>query len=203
MIKFPIKAKSQVALERQATPGPAAGGQSQATYDIIFDTATYTSAATVTLQFFNAGRATTRLTNFAGRGAFPTPQYFECAAITVDMLIPPGATAIQDMWSLLYGTGAAGIGGPTIQVTYADKNYGPWPLSMAHGTGGVTGFHTVTNLAFANNSMPDGGIWLGDSITFKPNQRFSVDMTWDAPNTLAANRNIRVNLIGTLHRAIV
>jgi len=203
MIKFPVVAKSIRELEKQATPGAVAGGQSQATYDIIYDTATYTSAATTTLQFFNAGRATQRLTNFGGRGAFPSPQFFECKAISVDLLIPPGATAIQDMWSLLYGTGAAGVGAPTITVTYADKNYGPWPLSQAHGTGGVTGFHTVTNLAFANNSLPDGGIWLGDSLTFKPNQQFSVDLTWDAANTLAANRNVKVNLIGVLHRAVV
>jgi len=203
MIKFPIQAKSIRTLETQATPGAVGSGQSQATYDIIYDTGTYTSALTTTMQFFNAGRATQRLTNFGGRGAFPSPQYFECRAITVDLLIPPGATAIQDMWSLLYGTGAAGIGGPTIQLEYANKNYGPWPLSFAHGSGGVTGFHTVTNLAFANNSLPDGGIWLGESVTFKPNQQFSVDITWDAANTLAANRNIRVNLIGVLHRAVV
>lgn len=207
MIRFPIKAESRAELEAQSSPQAVAGGQAEVSWHCIYDTATYVSTATTQLQFFNTARANQQLTNFGGRGQFPEPQFFKPYALMVDPIIVPAATAFTNMHFLLFGTGVAGVGAPTINLEYANKNYGPWPLSLAHGTGGPTGMSDTTTAVAANemslNSYPDGGIWLGgNSVVFAPNQQFSVTIEWDGALTLAANCNIRVALAGVWYRRV-
>lgn len=207
-VKFPIKPMSRRALEAISTPQSVHGGQAEVSWHTIYDTATYTSAATTRIQFFNAARANEQLTNFGGRGAFAEPQFFRPYCLMVDPIIVPAATAFTDMHFLLFGTGVAGVGSPTINLEYANKNYGPWPLSMAHGTGGPVGMSDTTTAVAANemalNSYPDGGIWLGgDTVAFAPLQQFSIEIVWDGAVTLGANCNIRVAMAGVWYRRVV
>jgi hypothetical protein len=206
MIRFPIKPRTRAQLEKLSSPQAVAGGQSEVVYHTIYDTATYTSAATTEIQFFNTARANQQLTNFGGRGQFPEPQFFIPHTIMVDPVIVPAATAFTDMHFLLFGTGVAGVGSPIISLEYANKTYGPWPLSLAHGTGGPTGMSDTTTAVAANemalNSYPDGGIWLGDSVCFAPNQQFSVNISWAGAVTLGANCNIRVSMAGEWYRRV-
>ena len=207
MIRFPIKAESRHQLEGLSSPQSVAGGQAEVSYHVIYDTATYASAATTQMQFFNTARANQQLTNFGGRGAFPEPQFFRPYALMVDPIIVPAATAFQDMHFLLFGTGVAGVGSPTINLEYANKNYGPWPLTLGHGTGGPTGMSDTTTAVAANemalNSYPDGGIWLGgNTVVFAPNQQFAITIEWAGAVTLAANVNIRVSMAGVWYRRV-
>lgn len=207
MIRFPIKAESRAQLEGQSSPQAVAGGQAEVSYHVIYDTATYVDNTTTQLQFFNTARANQQLTNFGGRGQFPEPQFFKPYALMVDIIIIPAATAFVDMMLLLFGTGAAGVGAPTINLEYANKNYGPWPLSLAHGTGGPVGMSDTTTAVAANelalNSYPDGGIWLGgNTVVFAPNQQFSVTLEWAAACNIAADVNIRVSMAGVWFRRV-
>ena len=208
MIKIPVRALSVEDLKNRTTPGYTKKGQSEAVFHTIYDTATFTNA-TVALQFFNAGRASRQLTNFNGRGMFPAKEAFQPIALTVDIMIVPGALGvgvdtISQMWNLQFGSGVAGVGAPIIEIEYSNKTYGPFKLSQAHGTGGPHGFHTVNNFSFANNSLPDGGIWLGDSVIFAPLQNFTLDILWQTPYAaLPANINIQPCIHGILHRAVL
>lgn len=207
MVRFPIKPASRAALEAISMPQQVAGGQAEVSWHCIYDTATYTDNVTTAIQFFNTARANTQLTNFGGRGQFPEPQFFRPYALMVDIVVPLGAEAFNDVHTLLFGSGTAGEGSPTINLTYANKNYGPWPLSMAHGTGGAVGMSDTTTAVATNevayNSYPDGGIWLGgESVCFAPNQQFEINLEWAAAVDIAANRNIRVALAGTWYRRV-
>jgi hypothetical protein len=207
MVRFPIKAASRSQLDAISTPGSVPGGQAEVSYHVIYDTVEFPAAGIAQQQYFNTARANTQLTNFGGRGQFPEPQYFRPFALMVDPIIVPAATAFVDMHFLLFGTGVAGVGSPTINLTYANKNYGPWPLSMAHGTGGPTGMSDTTTAVAGNemalNSYPDGGIWLGgNTVAFAPNQQFEVNIEWDGLTPIAAASNIRVSMAGVWYRRV-
>lgn len=207
MVRFPIKAESRRQLEASSAPQAVAGGQAEVSYHIIYDTATYVDNATTQLTYFNTARANTQLTNFGGRGSFPEPQFFKPYALMVDIILPLAATTFADMYALLFGSGTAGDGAPTIDLEYANKRYGPWPLSMAHGTGGPTGMSDTTTAVAGNemalNSYPDGGIWLGgNTVVFAPNQQFSIILEWDGANDIANDTNIRVSMAGVWFRRV-
>jgi len=207
MIKFPIKPLRRDQLEQQSVPHAVQGGQMEATWHTIYDTATYVDNTTTNLQFFNTARANVQLTNFGGRGQFPEPQFFRPHALTVDIIIVMAATSFSDMHRLLFGTGVAGSGAPTIELQYANKSYGSWPLSFAHGSGGAVGMSDTTTAVATNqvayNSYPDGGIWLaGQTVTFAPNQQFQIDLGWAAAVDIAADINIRVNMTGEWFRRV-
>lgn len=195
-------------LQSESTPQSVPGGNMEAVAWTIYDTATYTSAATTALTFFTTTRGTNQLSNLSPAGQFPSPQYFRVFSASLDIIVPPASTtAVRDVWRILFGTGAAGSGAPSWTFVLANKQYGPFPVSMLHGTGGPQGFGYATTAAtdneWANNSFPDGGFGFGNSILIPPQQAFQVALAWDAAVTLAANINLRVSLHGTLYRRIL
>jgi len=204
-----IIARTFAELQSEATPQAVEGGNMEAVAWSLYDTATYTSTVTTALTFYNNTRATPQLSNLAPAGQLPNPQYFRVQSATVDVMVPPlnGQTAVRDVWRILFGSGTAGEGAPAFLFVLANKQYGPFPLSMCHGTGGPTGFGYSTNMAvgqeWAVNSFPDGGFKFGNSILIPPQQAFQVTVSWDAAQTLAANINLRFGLHGTLYRRIL
>lgn len=203
--------KTFAELQNEATPQAVEGGNMEAVAWSIYDTATYTSAATTALTFFNTTRANPQLSNLAPAGQFPNPQFFRVQSATLDVMELPGASAVQaavlDTWQILFGTGVAGIGAPVFMFVLANKQYGPFPLSMCHGTGGPQGFGytgaVAAGVEWAVNSFPDGGFKFGNSILIPPQQAFQVTAAWDGPVTLTANINLRFALHGTLYRRIL
>ncbi len=204
-----IVPRSRMQLDELANP--QGRGVSQATPWILYDSQTYTSAATTTLNFFQTQQNDRTLSNLLQGGALTDPNYFEIYNLGFDIL--------QD-GSAIVGVTEAGIaddiaklmlvGRPIFTLTIQDKNYGPFPLSFLHTSGGVTGFGTAGNTAatgniqFANNSVPDGGWnWRG-SVIIQPKVGFSVQVQWSAAQTLAAgNPVVRFWMAGALHRAVV
>lgn len=207
MLKFPIQAESRRALELASAPDPGVLGQAEYSWHTIYDTATF-AATTARLDFFNTGRANLELSNFGGRGQFPEPQFFVPYCLMVDYNYVPGATVFVKGLHILFGSGIAGEAAPTIDLQYAQKQYGPWPLSMAHGTGGPVGMSDTFTAVPANmmsvNWKPTGGIWLnGKTCTFAPNENFRVILQWDAAITaLPASINIRVAIAGVWYRRV-
>lgn len=203
MLRFPIRSRTLAELKKLSGPSPVAGGSSEAIFWAFHDTATYVDTVTTQLAFFTAARANRQLTNLATPGSLPEPQYFEIYGFHVDILLPSQAATWADKSVLLFGSGAAGEGAPTFQFTYADKIYGPWALSLLHGTGGITGQSTIAAQEYAENAVPDGGLYQDGAIMLAPNQGFQGDIVWGAAQNIAANTDIRLTMSGVLHRRIV
>lgn len=205
MIQHPVVPMTRQELENRSVPGAVPGGNLEVYADMIYDTALYTSAATTQIEFFTTTRANRQLSNLSPAGALPSPQFFLLYGIHIDYGVDPAPTAWQDVWQLMYGAAAvvALTGMPTARFIYADKEYGPWPLSALHGTGALTGFGTANNLNYANPAMPDGGLFQGGGLLLSPNQNFRLVLEWAAPVTLnRGNTQIRVTLSGSKYRAI-
>jgi len=204
MLRFPVKARTLAELKRMAQPQAVPGGASEAVAWAFHDTATYTSATTTQLTYFTTTRATRNLSNLSPAGTIPDPQFFEVYGFNCDVLIGSVATTLADIQQLLFGDGTTGVGGPIFTFTYADKQYGPWALSLLHGTGGATGYgNTAAATEYGNNSIPDGGFYQDGAICLAPNQSFSARIDWGAAVTLTADVDIRVTMAGVLHRRVV
>lgn len=212
MMQWPVTPKSFKALQEEANP-PSGQGVSEAIPWVWFDTLTYTSGTTTQLRFFQSTRATTQLSNMPLSGQIQAPQFFEPWFLGLDVLSPPQATALSawlDVWQILLGTGTAGQGGPTATLLLSQKEYLVLPVSYMHGSGGPTGFgwSEASNAAtggaeYANNSIPDGGFPIAGALTIPPTVSFGVVIDWPAALTLSADRDLRLNLVGTLHRKVL
>lgn len=190
---------------------PETANQPEAISHIIFDTQTFISAATTTLTFFNTQQNDPTLGNLEQAGALTDPQWFEIHNWGLDVL--------QD-GSAVVGTTEVGIaddiqkimlvGRPVFTFAMSNKQYGQYPLSFMHTSGGVQGMIAAGNTAatgniqFANNSFPDGGWnWRGNVI-IPPKVGFRVNVQWSAVQTLAAgNPLLRMWMAGVLHRRVL
>jgi len=208
MIGPNVVAKTFKELYRQANPQEVQQGE--AISDVRFDTQTYTSATTTSLTFFSAAQTDPTLSNMPIGGQFPDPQWFEIHNIGFDFL---GAVATSA------GNTAAGmaadiqllmmVGRPIFTLVLSEKNYGQYPLSFLHTSGGAHGFGYGTLTApnavqVANNSLPDGGWnWRG-SVVIPPKVGFSVRVQWSAAQTLTGgNPSLRFWMGGVLHRRVI
>lgn len=175
---------------------------------IIWDTLTYTSGTTTQLIFFRTAQGNPRLGNMLSGGMLQAPQWFEIHNLGFDILIDAttaagGETgALDDVAKLML------VGSPTFQLVFQDKNYGPYPLSHLHGSGGPAGvgygtFTAEESIQVATNSYPDGGWdWKG-RIVIPPMANFNVTVDWNAAQTLASgNSLVRFWMYGGLYRSI-
>ncbi|MGH7177674.1 MAG: hypothetical protein ACREJC_09865 [Tepidisphaeraceae bacterium] len=208
MIGQPVIARTRAELNAMAFPVEA--GQGEAVPWVLFDTQTYTSAVTTTLTFFGAAQADRTLSNLSIGGQLPEPQYFEIHNLGLDVIADGTANVAvtelgiaDDIQKLML------VGRPIFNLEIANKNYGNFPLSFLHTSGGVwaaiaAGNTAATgNIQFANNSVPDGGWnWYG-GVMIPPKQSFSVVVTFSAAQTLnGGNPPLRFWMSGTLHRVV-
>lgn len=180
-----------------------------------YDTQLYTSATTVTLDFFQSVNADKNQSNMVAAGQIPSPQFFDLYQCSVVYLIPTTTSAI-----IAAPTAAGALsdvrnlqtGQALFQV--ANKDYWQGSQLMLPCGGGVAGDLALAGTyaapnqvqqQFANNGNPDlrnrYSFW-GD-ITLPHNQNFLWRLTWSAPLTLAANTNIRVWMDGYLYRRVL
>lgn len=196
--------------ELNGLSNPQVAGQPQGITHLLYDTQSYVSAATINLPFFQAVQADKTLGNIEAPGSMPTPKYYAIESIGVDILLRPATSLavatgpLDDVAQLLFSQRG------TIELSYQNKTYGPWPLSAFQASGGPTGFGwgvfaAPLQVQYANNGVPNGeGFGLNQQIILKPNAQFSVILRWAAPVTLAAgNTNIRVWMYGGEYRAVV
>lgn len=208
MIAPIITSRTRAQLAEMSNPSTV--GQSEVIPHILYDTQLYTSAVTTTQSFYQTQNNDRTLSNLLQAGALTDPQYFEIFNLGCDVLQDASLNAaatevgvIDDIQKLLL------VGRPIFTLTISDKNYGPYPLSFLHTSGGAVGFGWGTNAApiniqYANNSLPDGGWnWRG-SVVIPPKVGFSVTVQWAAAQTLqAGNPQIRFWMAGALHRRIL
>lgn len=208
LIAPPVKARTFAELNILANPVEAQQGE--AISHILYDTQTYTSAATTRLTYFSATQTDRTLSNLQAGGQLPDPQWFEIHNIGFDVLADGTTNAAatelgvyDDIQKLML------VGRPTFQLNLSDKQYGPYPLSFLHTSGGAVGQLTGTVAAsavfqFANNSVPDGGWnWRG-SVIIPPKVGFNVEVVWTAAQTLAiGNTPLRFWFAGVLQRRVL
>jgi len=180
-----------------------------------FDTQTYTTAVTTTLDFFQSVNADKNLSNMVAAGQIPAPQFFDLYHASIAYLLPVTASAIIAAPTAAGAvTDVRNLSNGAAVLTIADKNYWQGSQFMLPCGGGpqatvaVAGVVAAPNFAqynYANNGDSDlrnrYNFW-GD-ITLPANQNFVWRLTWSAPITLFATSLIRVWMDGYLYRRVL
>lgn len=209
MPPFNIQPKSTATLTSETTP--SSGTDLEAVPWDLFDTnitAFANAAVSLNVAFYQVVQADPTLGNMQMPGALPAPQWMEPAALAVDILSVPstGAAlqgALSDHANILKTCRAV------FNAKVSQKDYGTFPLMLAHSIGGEIGFISSTvatsSQQYANNGIADGGWWLDGAIIIPSQQNFIVSILTSATAlTLQLTPTpVRVNLWGALHRRVL
>ena len=191
-----------------ARGNPTSAVQPEAFRDVLYDTQSVTSTTT-SLNYFATVQTDKTLGNLSVAGSLPAATFFAISAISSELLCPvaaggaTGGNSITDASLILISAR------PIIQLTIADKTYGPFPLAYAGAAGGMDAQAGGTTTADTNffgigQSGPNGGYFFGNTIILLPNVQFSLSVTLSAAQgSLSASRNLRVSLHGTRYRRVV
>lgn len=203
-----FRALPKAAVEAAATP--PSGNAQEAIWHQVYDTQSFVSATTTRLVFFQAANADRTLSNMEQGGTLPRPQSLQLHNITCDLLsaapVSTGAGIVgilDDLSRLLLGTAQR----PTWTLTISQKSYGPYSLSVLHGTGGpiggVNGTQAAgTSIQWARTSDAPGWNYFGRVII--PEQvSFSLETNWAATATITGDVRVRISLFGVLNRRVL
>lgn len=203
-----IVALSRAAVQAKATP--PSGNAQEVIWHQCYDTQTYTSAATVRMVFFAAAQADTTLSNLPSAGMFPSPQSLQIYDICMDVLsiVPVSTSATQtgvlnDMALLFLGSTQR----PIWTLEISDKKYGPYSLTVLHGTGGPSGFGFSSDgaeiIQYARNEPGSG--WTYNGAVIIPEQsNFKLTVDYSTFATLSgATCLFRASLFGVLNRRVL
>lgn len=208
---IPVIPKTREELMSLATPKAVTGGQSEALSWVFYDTQTYVSGTTTELSFFTTTNVSRAITNLEAGGQLTEPKFFEIYYFGLDVLEPvtSGGTGAPDAWNDIQQLVMDGQG--FWRFTISDKQYGAFPLSFCHTSGGVQGYGfaeqttagaQVVN-AYGLNSVPDGGWCVDGALVIPPKVGFDVRVQWPTALTLGADRDLRFWMAGVLHRRVL
>lgn len=211
MPPFSIQPKTAATLTSETTP--TSGSDLEAVPWDMFDTNTTNfanAAASLNVPFYQTVQADPTLGNMQMPGALPAPQWLEPAALACDILGVPSATgtiagALSDEANILKTARAV------FNMKVSQKDYGTFPLMLAHTIGGEVGFVAAANTVaqsyqYANNGPVDGGWWLDGAIIIPSQQNFIVSILTAVGVALTLNLTplpVRMNLWGVLHRRVL
>lgn len=203
--------KSNALVTAQATP--PSGNSAEAIWHQLYDTQLFTSATTVAQTFFITASADPTISNMTQAGQLPAPQTLQIFDITLDVLsiipLSVAATAtvvgvLNDLALLIFGSNQR----PTWTLNISQKAYGPYSLTVLHGTGGPTGWGwaygtaAAINYQYARNEPSNGWTYYGQ-VSILQQMNFSLQLNWAASPTLTENKNIRVSMFGVLNRRVL
>lgn len=185
-------------------------------HGFLWDTLNYTSAATLTLTFFQNTVAATSydVTNIQTPGLLPFPQKFLVRALRFFVKQRPFslnnagagavAAAVQNV-SLLVNTGL-------FVLNIGSKEYGRYPLRSITAGNGPMGSFDVSNVLingagvdYGQNGQPDSNsiFTLSVPLLIETSQNFNVVLTWPAALTIVQSPlPICVAMEGDIIRAI-
>ncbi len=183
--------------------------QSQIINWTLYDTLTYTSAATVLMNFFNAIRATRNLGNMEVASVIPHPKAFIIRAIGVAVIQPPSvvdaaATTVANDVHLLMWNG-------WMELIIGNKEYLVSTLDRLPAGGGVWSDSAMAGaeaadeiFCNANHGAPvaQNMYSLSQPLLIDPNINFNVRLQWAAAQTLTADALVRVYLDGEMIRPV-
>jgi hypothetical protein len=184
---------------------------------MLYDTVLYTSAASVTLNFFTAGpRASLDLTNMEIPSQLPAPKAFLIRAFRFYVKQQPRSTAraasgsvqpgAMDNMAQLLNTGV-------LTLIIGAKPYAQFPLWMIPSGGGAYPYigvdgnavdpGQVVDYAQSGIPSPDNAFVLSQPLFIAPQINFALTLTWPAAITLSGgNTNLCVGMDGDLLRPI-
>lgn len=186
---------------------------------VWFDTQTYTSASTVSIEFFTATNSDKTKSNMELGGQLAAPKYFVLRSLKIIPKIQPVSdrltavasdtnTAWDDMWLLLFKS--------RVVLEIGSKKYLDHPSSMflagqgvtgggvAYGASGATTVFEAHRTTFANNGDPNSHCiypFIHPRL-IEPQHNFKVTLYWNSAVTLSGNQDIRIDLDGSLYRPI-
>lgn len=193
-------------------------GDTEVIFQPLYDTQAFTSAVTLTLNFFQTAGLGPNLSNMTLAGVLPAPQKFLIQAVRFVPLVQPTllipavdsetiAGALNDIWLLTH----KGV----LSLNVSTKNYLQIPLESVPAGGGIFGAVAATSNAAATkagvleagaNGNPDArnSFVLDQAALLVDTQvNFIVTLNWAAALTLNGSPvNLRVYLDGWLIRAV-
>ena len=192
----------------RAKSTPPSGNAPEAIWWQYYDVQTYVDAVTTELNFFQVTNVDRTITNMPAAGQLPDPQWLSIYDITCDFLVQNtsvagavGVTGVYNDLALLLN-----IGRPVWTLQISDKNYGPFSLTLLHGTGSPVGFIAANGTAaateqhqLASNVLNPGWNYKG-SLIIPPKTNFNINIRWSAAQNLTANVLMRLSLHGILSR---
>lgn len=209
----------QPALSRQELEqlaNPAVLQQSEVIPWQLYDTQSLATGSAAPLVYFQTINADKTLSNMEGPGQLPDPQYLVVHYLACDILQIPVANPADG--GAVVNAGWANIANvlTTIRASFtfnmSNKRYGPFSLTMCHGTGGLTGagFGYGTAAAgqssvYGNNGIVgSGGYPFSGSLIIPPKIGFDVTIQFAAPSTIVGGPlPIRLSLVGALYRRVL
>lgn len=181
-----------------------------------YDTQTYVSGTTVSLDFFQTVNNDKTLSNMVAAGQIPAPQFFDLYQASVCYLIPVTSSGIIAAPTATGGyTDVRNLSSGSVNFQVAQKDCWQGSQFMLPCGGGPVGDIVIAGTfaapnqvqqQTASNGNPDlrnrYTFW-GD-ITLPHNQNFLWRLAWSAPITLVAgNTAIRVWMDGYLYRRVL
>jgi len=202
-LKFPVRPFNFG--EMAALASPASASQPEAIPFTYYDTQDFVTNWT-RVSFFANPQNDPTLGNIEQGGTLPIDTYFQIYSINLDWLVSSVVTAatptqVNDLLQILNGSRAI------LQLTIAQKQYGPWPLSFVHSSGGIRATLSQSEAALAGifnygtNYDADGGLWLDGAIILSPRQSFTMTISGVAA-ALTATRQGRLSMTGVKYRQV-
>lgn len=181
--------------------------------DQLYDTQTYTSAATTELSFFSAVAANQGLSNMTQPGMLPNPQSFLIEYARIYFRVNPktddAGAAAPTTFASLYNDLALLVNTGIFRMTIGTKNYGPWLLWTMPAASYLQGVMTQAGAEAANithdYAQLGGPLWnLRPNLMIAPLQNFNVTLAWPAGAVTLTDGNppITVMLEGQRARGI-
>lgn len=203
----PFNPKSNAVVTAQATP--PSGNSQESIWHQLYDTQLFTSGTTTSQQFFLSPGVDPTLSNMTQAGTLASPQTMQIYDITLDVLsiLPVSVIAatvvgsLNDLALLIFGSNQR----PTWTLNISQKAYGPYSLTVLHGTGGPSGFGwgaAANSYQYAKNCDTPGWNYYG-RISILQQMQFSVQLNWAATATLTENKQLRVSMFGVLNRRVL
>ena len=210
----PIDAQTLASVNRKGTP--KAGDGSEVIWYQLYDTQSYVSGTTVALNFFAAPSTDDTLSNLSQGGQLPARQSLQihqCCLdilsvlpVTLDTAAGPLTTAgvLNDLALILFGANQR----PIWTLIVSNKTYGPYSLTVLHGTGGPMGFGYGSSIATNSGSIqyakndPEPGWNYWGSLIIAQQSNFNLTMKWSTAATLTADKRLRTSLMGILNRPV-
>jgi len=179
----------------------------------LYDTVTYVSGTTLSLELFTQMRGNKSLSNMEAAGALPAPKSFLIRAPKFFLKQRPRSVAAAAATNP--NTGATDnliqlTNDGVFRLTVGSKEYGFVPLWQLCSGGGVAAAMTQGGagtgiIDYATLGIPDTrNVWsLSKPILIESQVNFKVELFWSAPLTLAGgNLDLQVMLDGDMIRAI-
>lgn len=204
-----FKAATRSQLRRKATP--LSGAAPEAIWQQFYDTQSYVGGSTVNLNYFVDTNTDRTLSNMQAAGQFPDPQWFTLYDVTCDFLSQnTSVVGVTDVTGELNDIALLlKVGRGTWTLTISDKRYGPYSLTLLHGTGGPVGNVFPGNTAntgnqqWANNTLAPGWNYSG-SLIIPPKTNFNIEVNWAAAQTIVNDPlPVRISLHGILSRRVL